>query len=107
MYVTFLVFFRPLSKIGCYGIKPATSRLAVQCHKHRAIAVAITFLSSAAGNNHIHHLTSQRLYQVKVELEDFDGQHAHAQYAYFAVGSEREKFALKLLGKYEGGDAGE
>ncbi|KAH7937859.1 hypothetical protein HPB49_016880 [Dermacentor silvarum] len=59
------------------------------------------------GNNQIHHLTSQRLYQVRVDLEDFDGQHAHALYAYFAIGSEREKFALKLLGKYEGGDAGD
>ncbi|XP_075552815.1 uncharacterized protein LOC142585724 [Dermacentor variabilis] len=59
------------------------------------------------GNNQIHHLTSQRLYQVRVDLEDFDGQHTHALYAYFAIGSEREKFALKLLGKFEGGDAGD
>lgn len=41
-----------------------------------------------------------------MDLEDFDGQKAHAVYSHFAIGSEQEKYALKLLGRYEGGGAG-
>ncbi|KAG0432321.1 hypothetical protein HPB47_020966 [Ixodes persulcatus] len=58
------------------------------------------------GNSHIHRLTAQRLYQLRVELEDFEGAQAHALYTSFALGSEKEQYALKLLGAFEGGEAG-
>lgn len=67
----------------------------------------LTFVHCVAGNSHIQRLTAQRLCQLRVALEDFDGQQAHAVYSYFAIGSEQEKYALKLLGRYEGGGAGE
>lgn len=66
----------------------------------------LMFTLCVAGNSHIERLTAQRLSQLRVELEDFEGQQAHAVYSYFAIGSEQEKYALKLLGKYEGGGAG-
>ncbi|XP_077487806.1 fibrinogen beta chain-like isoform X1 [Amblyomma americanum] len=59
------------------------------------------------GNSRIHQLTTQKLCQVRVDIEDFEGQQVHAKYAYFAIGNEREKFVLKLLGKFDGGDAGD
>lgn len=59
------------------------------------------------GNGHIQQLTAQRLCQLRVDLEDFEGQKARAVYSYFAIGNEREKYALKLLGRYEGGGAGD
>lgn len=67
----------------------------------------LTFVHCVAGNSHIQRLTAQRLCQLRVALEDFDGQQAHAVYSYFAIGSEQEKYALKLLGRYEGGGAGD
>ncbi|KAM7308729.1 angiopoietin-related protein 7 [Ixodes scapularis] len=59
------------------------------------------------GNSHIHRLTAQKLYQLRVELEDFEGVQAHALYTSFALGSEKEQYALKLLGAFEGGEAGD
>ncbi|CAN7989134.1 unnamed protein product, partial [Ixodes hexagonus] len=59
------------------------------------------------GNSHIYRLTAQKLYQLRVELEDFEGARAHAMYASFALGNEQEKYALKLLGTFEGGEAGD
>lgn len=58
------------------------------------------------GNNMIHQLTRERDMVLRVELEDFDGQVAFAEYAQFRVASERLRYRLKV-GGYSGtaGDA--
>lgn len=42
--------------------------------------------------------------ELLVELVDWDNKTAHARYSSFGIGSEKEKYVLKLLGGY-GGDA--
>ncbi|KAJ0029251.1 hypothetical protein NQD34_004248 [Periophthalmus magnuspinnatus] len=58
------------------------------------------------GNNRIHLLTRDRNMELRVELEDFEGLQAYAQYQLFKVLSERMRFRL-LVDGYSGtaGDA--
>lgn len=44
--------------------------------------------------------------QLRVDLADFDQQNSFAKYSAFAIGSELEKYSLKMLGEFTG-DAGE
>lgn len=59
------------------------------------------------GNENLYLITHQALYELRVDLHDFDDGHAYAKYDGFAVGSEKEKFMLKVLGRLSGGDAGD
>lgn len=51
-------------------------------------------------------MTMLQVSQLRVDLADFDQQSSFAKYSAFAVGSELEKYSLKMLGEFTG-DAGE
>ncbi|XP_078687243.1 microfibril-associated glycoprotein 4-like [Branchiostoma floridae x Branchiostoma belcheri] len=53
------------------------------------------------GNDKLHQLTSQAQYEMRVDLEDFEGNSAYAQYQVFTVGSEAEHYRL-TVGNYIG-----
>ena len=53
------------------------------------------------GNDYIHRLTSQRSQILRIELEDWEGQTAYAEYDSFSVGDESDKYRLSL-GSYSG-----
>ncbi|XP_078686378.1 microfibril-associated glycoprotein 4-like [Branchiostoma floridae x Branchiostoma belcheri] len=53
------------------------------------------------GNDKLHQLTSQAQYELRVDLEDFEGNSAYAQYQVFTVGSEDEHYKL-TIGGYTG-----
>ncbi|XP_054835022.1 angiopoietin-4 [Eublepharis macularius] len=53
------------------------------------------------GNEAVHLLTNQGAYSLKVELLDWEGNRAYAQYEKFQLGSERQRYRLSLKG-YKG-----
>ncbi|ELU04132.1 hypothetical protein CAPTEDRAFT_149244 [Capitella teleta] len=57
------------------------------------------------GNDKLHALTSQRKYELRVELVDFNGEQFHATYSDFSVDNENALYRLHV-GAYEG-DAGD
>ncbi|KAI8489599.1 negative regulation of lipoprotein lipase [Branchiostoma belcheri] len=57
------------------------------------------------GLDKIHNLTSQNSYELYVELEDWEGNVAHAKYGTFSVGDESTDYTLNI-GGYSG-DAGD
>eukprot|EP00057_Strongylocentrotus_purpuratus_P023804 XP_011678278.1 PREDICTED: angiopoietin-4-like [Strongylocentrotus purpuratus] len=54
------------------------------------------------GNDKIHRLTSQKTYELRVDIEDFSGGTSHASYREFMIGNETMNYDLKL-GAYSGG----
>uniref|UniRef100_A0A7M7N0G2 Fibrinogen C-terminal domain-containing protein n=1 Tax=Strongylocentrotus purpuratus TaxID=7668 RepID=A0A7M7N0G2_STRPU len=58
------------------------------------------------GNDKIHRLTSQKTYELRVDMEDFSGTTSHASYGEFMIGNETMNYDLKL-GAYSGGGAGD
>lgn len=50
----------------------------------------------------IFQITNSKLHELYIVLEDFDGVTKHARYAQFAIGSEKEDYALNVLGEYSG-----
>lgn len=58
------------------------------------------------GNDRLSMLTNQDLYQLRVDLEDFDHQERFAQYYSVQVANELDKYRL-TLGSYIKGDAGD
>ena len=56
------------------------------------------------GNTNIHRITSQGYYDLKIDLEDFEGNTRYALYKNFSVSSEDDFFTLSI-GTYSG-DAG-
>lgn len=58
-----------------------------------------------AGNDHIHQITSQGFYTLRVDLEDFENNHKFAKYSKFSVGSESNGYDITVSGY--SGDAGE
>nr|KAF6314490.1 ficolin 2 [Myotis myotis] len=58
------------------------------------------------GNDHIHALTAQGTYELRVDLVDFQGTRHFAKYQLFRLGSEAEKYQL-ILGAFAGGNAGD
>ncbi|XP_041372888.1 fibrinogen C domain-containing protein 1-like [Gigantopelta aegis] len=57
------------------------------------------------GNTNIHRITSQGYYDLRIDLEDFEGNTSYAMYTNFSLASEQEYFRLSL-GEYSG-DAGD
>ncbi|UJR14481.1 hypothetical protein I4U23_001478 [Adineta vaga] len=58
------------------------------------------------GNDRLAMLTNQDRYQLRVDLEDFDGQKRYAQYYSFRVSNELDKYRLALE-SFVKGDAGD
>ncbi|XP_041372731.1 ryncolin-1-like [Gigantopelta aegis] len=57
------------------------------------------------GNTNIHRLTSQGVFDLRVDMEDFEGNRVYAQYTNFSLASEQDYFQL-TVGNYDG-DAGD
>ena len=53
------------------------------------------------GNDNIHRITHQNIYELRIDLEDFEGEKAYAKYSSFAIGSENDNYMIKLLGSFE------
>ncbi|CAC5416570.1 Ficolin-1,Ficolin-2 [Mytilus coruscus] len=53
------------------------------------------------GNEYLHSLTSQENYEMRIDLIDFDGNTAFAEYKEFAIGDESSKFKL-IVNEYHG-----
>ena len=49
------------------------------------------------GNNNIFLLTNQASYKLRVDLWDFNSTRRHAQYMYFKIGGERDRYRLTVL----------
>lgn len=54
------------------------------------------------GLERLHHLTKGKNHSLLVELEAYNGDSGYALYDGFEIGSEEEKYALKVLGSYNG-----
>ena len=54
------------------------------------------------GNDMLHLLTSNSRQRLRVDLADFEGNTAYAEYDNFEVESEQEKYRLISLGEYSG-----
>ena len=54
------------------------------------------------GNNNLHLMTSERRQRLRVDLADWEGNTAYAEYDNFIVGSAKEKYRLASLGTYSG-----
>ncbi|XP_071139192.1 ficolin-1-like [Mytilus edulis] len=57
------------------------------------------------GNTYLHLLTNQGNFILRIELEDFDGNHRYAEYTHFSISDESSGFRLRF--KYYTGDAGD
>ena len=57
------------------------------------------------GNEHLHRLTAQGKYNLRINLEDFDNNEKYATYKQFAVGDTKSVYKL-TIGGYQG-DAGD
>ena len=56
-----------------------------------------------AGNDNLHLLTMfDKFQRLRVDLADFEGNTAYAEYDIFIVASESDDYTLSLLGKYNG-----
>lgn len=61
----------------------------------------IMFLLSGLEN--LYQLTRKRKYELKVDLQDFDGVSVYAQYSSFSVESEADGYKLHVSGFINGG----
>ena len=59
---------------------------------------------SSTGNDHLYDIVSQGRYELRIDMEDFDGNKRYAAYDIFKIGSASEKYKL-MVGQYSG-DAG-
>ncbi|XP_063438866.1 microfibril-associated glycoprotein 4-like [Mytilus trossulus] len=57
------------------------------------------------GNDHLHQLTSQGKYMLRIDMSDFENSERHAVYSKFSVGSETSGYKLDVTGY--SGDAGD
>ncbi|KAM9454528.1 microfibril-associated glycoprotein 4-like [Clarias gariepinus] len=55
------------------------------------------------GLENLYQLTRNRKYELRVDLQDFDGVSVYAQYSYFSVESEAEGYRLHVSGFINGG----
>ena len=61
----------------------------------------LIFSQKKLGLDKIHRLTSDNNNMLRVNLEDFEGNTAYAEYNLFGVMSEKDKYKL-ILGSYSG-----
>ncbi|XP_059224255.1 fibrinogen C domain-containing protein 1 isoform X2 [Stomoxys calcitrans] len=54
------------------------------------------------GLTKLYRMTSAAPYELLIELRDWDDEMRYAHYDHFKIGSEREKYKLKILGSYSG-----
>jgi len=54
------------------------------------------------GNDNVHLLTSDKRQQLRVDLGDFEGNTAYAEYDNFRVSRASESYILLSLGRYTG-----
>jgi Fibrinogen beta and gamma chains, C-terminal globular domain len=54
------------------------------------------------GNENIHLFTSSKRYRLRIDLTDWEGQSAYAEYDNFVVGNASDKYKLISLGTYRG-----
>jgi len=54
------------------------------------------------GNDNLHLLTCNKRQRLRVDLADFEGNTAYAEYDNFRVGSASDKYVLASLGTYSG-----
>ncbi|XP_076101238.1 microfibril-associated glycoprotein 4-like [Mytilus galloprovincialis] len=57
------------------------------------------------GNEHLHQLTSQGKYKLRIDMKDFENNRKYALYEKFSFGSERSCYVLSISGY--SGDAGD
>ena len=55
-----------------------------------------------SGNDNLHLLTSDKRQRLRVDLGDFEGNTAYAEYDNFTVGSAIDKYRLSSIGNYTG-----
>ena len=55
-----------------------------------------------SGNDNLHLLTSNKRQRLRVDLADFEGNSAYAEFDNFRVDSDQEKYRLTSLGTYNG-----
>jgi len=55
-----------------------------------------------SGNDNLYLLTSSRYQQLRVDLADFEGNTAYAEFEYFRVSSNASKYRLESIGTYTG-----
>lgn len=53
---------------------------------------------SVQGNQILHEITVHELYELRVNLEDFDGNKRFAKYSHFRIGNEADGYRLTLSG---------
>ncbi|KAK3090169.1 hypothetical protein FSP39_009690 [Pinctada imbricata] len=63
-------------------------------------------LELCSGNEIVHQISSQGVYELRVELGDFDFNYRHAVYSNFKIGSESDGFRL-TYDKFDHGSAGD
>lgn len=54
------------------------------------------------GLEKIYELTSNRLHELMIEMESFDGVHKYARYSTFGISDEASFYTLSMLGPYSG-----
>jgi len=57
---------------------------------------------SCTGNDNLHLLTNDVRQQLRIDMEDWEGNTRYAEYNNFIVGSEQEMYKLSSLGVYSG-----
>lgn len=60
---------------------------------------------NTSGNGKLSDLTDQEIYELRIELEDFDNDNRFSTYSTFSI--DRDDNYRLSLGTYTGGDAGE
>ena len=63
--------------------------------------IDIKTISCLPGNDNLHAITARKNYTLRVDMEDFAGATRYAEYTYFAVADEHNKYKLSL-GTYSG-----
>ena len=64
----------------------------------------IAMLNIFAGNEYVHHITQGRVYELRIDMLDFEGNHAYATYDHFSLEDESLFYTLRL--GYYNGNAG-
>ena len=62
---------------------------------------------SRAGNRALHEITTAEPHEMRVDIEDFGGQHVYAKYNNFSIGSESDNFTLTIDPDGYSGTAGD